>query len=250
MSGVPIALVEDNESLRTELVFHLNHAGYTATGLADGAALDAHLASQPCRLLVLDLGLPGEDGLSICMRLRRVRPELGVVMLTARGMAGDRLAGLQGGADAYLVKPAPTEELLAVIGNLLRRLRPAVPQPAAPDSAPWLTVSAAVAEPGAVWQLRLRSRVLLAPDGGVVSLTHAEGVLLQALQRSAPGPASRRQLVEALGGNFQDFEERRLEVAISRLRLKLAESGFAGETIRAARGVGYLLTLPCMTQDD
>ncbi|EHP40770.1 two component transcriptional regulator [Cupriavidus basilensis OR16] len=125
---VPIALVEDNERLRTELVFHLTHAGYAVAGLPDGAALDAHLAGRPCRVLVLDLGLPDEDGLSICERLRRTRPDLGIIMLTARGMAHHRLAGLRGGADAYLVKPARTEELLLVIANLLRRLGPVAPE--------------------------------------------------------------------------------------------------------------------------
>ena len=80
----PIALVEDNAALRDELVFHLQCAGYAATGLPHGAALQAHLAHQPCCLVVLDVGLPGEDGLSICATLRAQRPELGVVLLTAR----------------------------------------------------------------------------------------------------------------------------------------------------------------------
>lgn len=229
----PIALVEDNESLRTELMFHLTCAGHTVTGLADGAALDLHLASQPCRLVVLDLGLPGEDGLSICERLRRDRPELGIVMLTARGMAHDRLAGLQGGADAYLIKPAPAEELLAVITNLLRRLDAAVSTPAAP-----------------AWRFNQRKLTLTAPNGEILTLTHAEGLLLQTLQRNAPAPASRRQLVEALGGNYLDFAEHRLEVAISRLRRKLAQASPESEAIRAARGVGYLLVQPCVLQND
>ena len=101
----PIALVEDNVALRDELVFHLQCAGYAATGLPHGAALQVHLAHQPCCLVVLDIGLPGEDGLSICATLRAQRPELGVVLLTARGAARDRLNGLHEGADAYLVKP-------------------------------------------------------------------------------------------------------------------------------------------------
>ena len=105
----PIALVEDNVALRDELVFHLQCAGYAATGLPHGAALQAHLAHQPCCLVVLDVGLPGEDGLSICATLRAQRPELGVVLLTARGAARDRLNGLHEGADAYLVKPTPPD---------------------------------------------------------------------------------------------------------------------------------------------
>jgi DNA-binding response OmpR family regulator len=241
MSGAPLALVEDNASLRTELVFHLQHAGHDVTGLRDGAELDAHLASQPCRLVVLDLGLPGEDGLAISNRLRHSHPQLGIVMLTARGMAHDRLAGLHSGADCYLVKPAPPAELLAVIDNLLRRLAPAAPLPA-PTPTP--------TPPPPAWQLRRRSRTLAAPDGTQVALTHMESVLLQTLQACAPAPASRRRLIEALGGSYLEFEQRRLEVAISRLRSKLAQAWPQVEALRAARGIGYLLTLPCTRSDE
>lgn len=224
--GVPIALVEDNERLRTELAFHLSHAGYAVASLADAAALDAHLASQPCRLLILDLGLPDEDGLSICERLRRTRPDLGIVMLTARGMAHHRLAGLRGGADGYLVKPARTEELLLVIANLLRRLGPVTPDFPLPAPA---------------WRLDARRLMAITPAGNALLLTRMESQLLQALRRSAPDAAGRRQLVEALGGNYLDFDEHRLEVAISRLRGKLARAWPHGPAIRTVRGVGYLL---------
>lgn len=229
---VPIALAEDNERLRTELVFHLTHAGYAVAGLPDGAALDAHLAGQPCRVLVLDLGLPDEDGLSICERLRRTRPDLGIIMLTARGMAHHRLAGLRGGADAYLVKPARTEELLLVIANLLRRLGPVAPAHPLPPLA---------GAPTPAWRLDARRLTAITPDGNALLLTRVESQLLQALRRSAPDPAGRRQLVEALGGNYLDFDEHRIEVAISRLRGKLSQAWPHGPAIRTVRGVGYLL---------
>lgn len=226
-----IVLVEDNASLREELVFHLGCAGHAATGLADGAALDRYLASHPCRLVVLDLGLPGEDGLSICLRLRATRPEIGIVMLTARGMARDRLAGIQGGADAYLVKPTPPEELLAVIANLLRRLDTRPP-----------TI------PPSTWRFCPLTQQLSAPTGHTLTLTHSESLLFQTLLRNAPGPADRRQLVEALGRNYFDFDERRLEVAMSRLRRKLQQAAPESETIRAARGIGYQLTVRCLIE--
>lgn len=230
----PIAIVEDNEDLRTELVFHLECAGYSATGLPHGIALEHHLAHQPCRLVLLDLGLPGEEGLSICQRLRATRPELGVVILTARAMARDRLSGLQGGADAYLVKPTPPEELLAVIANLLRRL-PAIGL-------------AAQAVGDRSWVYCSRTVELTAPNGRAVPLTHAEGRLLEALLLRAPRPARRRELVEALGGRYLDFAEHRLEVAISRLRRKIMQAMPGAEPIRAARGIGYLLTIACVRQ--
>lgn len=229
----PIALVDDNALLCAELLFHLAHAGYAPTGLAHGAALDAHLASEPCRLVVLDLGLPGEDGLSICERLRRTRPELGIVVLTGRGTLQHRLDGLRGGADAYLVKPVPVEELLLVIANLLRRLD------AAPDAGP---VPQADGTPA--WRLDARRLLATTPAGRALILTRVECLLLRALARSAPCPATRRQLVEALGGNYLEFDEHRIEVAVSRLRGKLARAWPHAPAIRTVRGVGYLLVQP------
>jgi DNA-binding response OmpR family regulator len=136
---------------------------------------------------------------------------------------------LQDGADAYLVKPTPPDELLAVIRNLLRRLLAANPPPD-PDA----------------WSFNPATLRLVAPDGEAVTLTHTESLLLQTLLRHAPGPASRRQLVEALGGCYLDFDERRLEMAVSRLRRKLLQLSSVDEPLRAARGVGYQLTVPCV----
>ena len=226
----PIALVEDNAALRAELVFHLQCAGYAATGLPHGAALQAHLAHQPCCLVVLDVGLPGEDGLSICATLRAQRPELGVVLLTARGAARDRLNGLHEGADAYLVKPTPPDELLAVIANLVRRLQPCHKPPAVP----------------ATWCLDAWRQCLIPPQGGPLPLTASEVLLLQVLVRCAPASASRRALAQALGD--PPGMEYRLEMAISRLRRKLAPASPTLEPIRAVRGVGYALTVPCVEQ--
>lgn len=230
----PIALVEDNKDLRTELAFHLECAGYEATALPHGMALDRHLASRPCSLVILDLGLPGEDGLSICRRLRLARPELGVVILTARGMATDRLKGLQGGADAYLVKPTPPEEMLAVIANLLLRL---------PNGA-----AAAKTKGEANWVFRAKALRLVAPDGAEIGLTYAEGRLLEIMLLRAPKPARRQELVQALGGHYLDFADHRLEAAISRLRHKMMQAMPGIEPVRAARGVGYLLTIACVRQ--
>ena len=226
----PIALVEDNAALRDELVFHLQCAGYAATGLPHGAALQAHLAHQPCCLVVLDVGLPGEDGLSICATLRAQRPELGVVLLTARGAARDRLNGLHEGADAYLVKPTPPDELLAVIANLVRRLQPVHNPPALP----------------ATCCLDAWRHCLIPPQGGPLPLTASEVLLLQVLVRCAPASASRRALAQALGD--PPGMEYRLEMAISRLRRKLAPASPTLEPIRAVRGVGYALTVPCVEQ--
>lgn len=225
---VPIALVEDHPGLRAEIGFHLALAGYAVAELPHGAALDAHLRHHPCRLVVLDLGLPGEDGLSVCARLRDSHPGIGIVILTGRGMVEERVAGWRQGADAYLVKPAVPAELQAVVAGVLRRM-PDAPAPVAPRQ----------------WTLRVRSRILAGPDNALLELTHAECALLQALVRCAPEPASRRTLVTALGGDYMTYEAHRLEMAVSRLRTKLAQAWREGETIRAARGVGYLFTRRC-----
>src|SRR5690606_8788613 len=101
-----VIVVEDNKDLREEIVFHLRHAGHEAVEAGDGRALDAALATGPKpEVVVLDIGLPGEDGFSIATRLRRDHPCIGIVMLTARGLIDDKLQGLSLGADAYLVKP-------------------------------------------------------------------------------------------------------------------------------------------------
>ncbi|WP_454719737.1 MULTISPECIES: response regulator transcription factor [Cupriavidus] len=239
---VPIALVEDNALLRAELLFLFAHAGYAPTGLVNGAALDAHLACQPCRLVVLDLGLPGEDGLSVCERLRRTRPELGIVVVSGRGTLQHRLDGLRGGADAYLVKPAPVEELLLVIANLLRRLDAA---PHAARGTASGTVPGTAPPAGApVWRLDAHRLVAITPAGCALVLTRVECLLLQVLARCAPCAATRRQLVEAQGGNYLEFDEHRIEVAVSRLRGKLAQAWPHAPAIRTVRGVGYLLVQP------
>ena len=103
---IRIAVLEDNADLRDEVVFHLSHLGHSAVGLNDGLALDRYLATGQVDVLVLDLGLPGEDGLTIARRLSVTHPGIAIAMLTARGQLDDRLVGFECGADIYLVKAA------------------------------------------------------------------------------------------------------------------------------------------------
>lgn len=232
---IHVVVVEDHNDLREELVLHLECAGYTAIGLPDGSTLDQHLHNHLCHLVVLDLGLPGEDGLTLCKRVRSMWPHIGVVMLTARGLPQDRLLGLQSQADAYLVKPTPPQELLAVIDNLLRRLHTIDKNRVSSGCAP-------------CWRFSTQTLQLTIPDGPVLALTHHESILLQTLIRCGPGPASRRELIEALGGSYLDYDERRLEIGMSRLRRKLQAGSGGADVIRAARGVGYQLTLVCQLE--
>jgi CheY-like chemotaxis protein len=149
MSSHPIRclVVEDNPNLNRDLVFYLSSHGMEAVGVSDGAGLDRHLAACACDLVVLDLGLPGEDGLDIARRIAS-RGELGLVILTARGGLEDRLAGWDSGAHVYLVKPVPLAEVAAVVGAVFRRLHPEPPVPARP------------------WRLSAARREVLAPPTG------------------------------------------------------------------------------------
>lgn len=216
-----IVVVEDNEDLLDEVLFHLGrHAGYHVTGVSDGQALEAHLAREETDIVVLDLGLPGEDGLAIAQRLKQ-RANLGIIMLTARGSLDDRIEGLNSGADVYLVKPVDMRELAAVVESVYRRL-PA--QPA--DDPGWVLFPTR-------WELRT-------PDGTMLTLTSSENRVLHALAEAGGETVSRQELVAAQGKSGLDFDFRHLESIISRMRRKLAPyAGSEKSPLRAARGIGY-----------
>lgn len=220
-----VTVIEDNNDLREEVVFHLRHAGHEAVGVADATALDRSLATDPLPdVVVLDIGLPGEDGFSIATRLRRDHPGVGIVMLTARGLIDDKLHGLSLGADAYLVKPVDLRELVAVVVSVGRRLGPR----AGGDGG---------------WQLDTTRREVVSPRGVQSALTNTEYLLMLQLAQAAPDVASRRALVEALGHDFLQFDERRIEAAISRLRKKLQDEG-EESPLRSARTQGYVFAAP------
>lgn len=225
---IRVTIVEDNDDFRDEVLFHLHRAGHEVTGLADSAALDRHLVEHFCDVLVLDLGLPGEDGLTITRRLAG-RPDLGIVLLTACGTLDDRLAGLSGGADAYLVKPVDFRELVAVVEGVARRLR-----------------LANRAKSSATWRVRAQCPELIAPDGRVITLTEAEWRLLRALAERGGGEAvCRERLIQVLGHRRHLYDERRLEALVSRLRAKLSAHGDTEHTLlRSVRCVGYRFGAP------
>jgi len=197
-----VIVVEDNEFLLEEMLFQLNMQGFAARGAPDAAALDALLALAPCDILVLDLNLPGEDGFSIARRLCD-RQRLGIVMLTARDDIEDKLRGFADGADLYLVKPVDRRELAACIRALHRRLVPA----AGTDSG---------------WRLQAAQRKLLAPGGQALDLTPQDVQVLALLAEQPGGTCARQALVRALGIDFVNAPEGRINTTVSRLRQKLA----------------------------
>ncbi len=203
-------VVEDNPRLREDLVFYLNSAGIHACGLEDGRGLDQHLATTPCDVVILDLGLPGEDGLTIARRLAG-RPQLGLVILTARDQLEERLAGWESGAHVYLVKPVPLAEVAAVVSAVWRRLNPA----------PTTTPNS--------WQLAYSRRELTTPDGVVIPLTHRELLFMNALIESPQQQISRDLMLEQNAGAS-------IDALVHRLRRKLKAHG---DPLRTIYGAGF-----------
>ncbi|MBI3132435.1 MAG: response regulator transcription factor [Acidobacteria bacterium] len=211
---------EDDPVFQVMLKAGLQAQGLPLTVISDGGALEAALASLRPEILLLDLGLPGEDGLSIARRLRRRHPRLGIVMITSRGLAEDRLQGFQEGADLYFVKPVDLRVLGAAIQSLARRLAPAPPEGA--------------------WFLHGDRSVLATPNGGEVVLTHNEHLFLNRLLRDRGTVVGRDELMAALGYAPDPEGAHRLETLLTRLRKKVRDQAM-GEAlpIRARHGSGY-----------
>ena len=231
-----VAIVEDNPDLRAELEFLLSHSGCQVETMFSARALYRYLEKRPALdILILDLGLPDEDGIEVAKKLKGT-PGLGIIMLTARGHLQDRIEGLESGADVYLTKPVDVSELIAVMESVYRRLQ--------------IESSEAEYNDPVKESFRLDSsgRVLHLPRSKEVSLTRSEGTILKILSQSGVEPVSRKLLSEALGQDYMQYDERRLEAIISRLRRKLKEAYPDAEIIKAARGVGYQLLVAVQSE--
>lgn len=227
MSGTPIAIIEDNLDLLDDLVFNLAHRGFAPDGFDSGEAFDAALsAGCPWLVLILDLGLPGEDGLSIARRLRNSQPGLGIVMLTARGKLEDRIQGLADGADSYLCKPVDMDELAMTVRAVMRRVAP-IQGAAGTD----------------IWTLDIAGYCLVRPDGRRIPLGYADLLIIKTLAAASGMPVDRDQLVVAIGKDPDVYDMRAMEMTMSRLRKKLGEDS----PITAARGKGYVFSARIVT---
>lgn len=220
-----IAVIEDQTDLQEELVYYLSKKGHQVYGVTNGIELNQLMTANPPELLLLDIGLPGEDGISIANRLKDIAG-LSIVMLTARSSAEDRIQSFEAGADTYLVKPVSYRELEAVIQRADARLQ-------------------AANQDQVGWQLRPRERVLNAPNNTQVPLTLTESRLLTAIISRTDKVATRQQLVEALGLDFLSYDDRRIEVCMSRLRKKVQLTTNLKAPIKASRNVGYSFQEAC-----
>jgi len=233
-----VLVIEDDDDLRDTLLRYLRGVGMLARGLESAEALDAELERQDFDAVVCDVNLPGEDGFSVLARLRS-RSAMRIVMLTARGMANDRLHGLGLGADYYLVKPVNLRELEMVLHNLLQRSHETqghgqgTREPAAHAHA--------VDEPAAQvpWRYQGTTWLLLSPAGQRVQLSNAEARLLQCLIERPREVVDRATLLAAMGRPGLEAYERNLDVTVSRLRRKAEQASGEKLPIVAVRGEGY-----------
>ena len=226
-----ILVVDDDGRLRDLLNRYLTEQGYAVRAVTDAGEMNRYLARERYDLMILDLMLPGEDGLSVCRRLRGGGENLPIIMLTAKGDDVDRIVGLEVGADDYLPKPFNPRELLARIQAVLRRRPPSAP-PGAPSTEPQMV------EFGS-FRFNLAARSL-AKDGQDVSLTTGEFALLKVLVQHPRAPLSRDKLMElARGREFGAFD-RSIDVQVSRLRKLIEPDPAKPVFIQTVWGFGYV----------
>jgi len=224
-TALNIVVVEDHDALREVTVEALCNMRHNAIGVDCAEALADEIGAFPIDLLVVDLNLPGEDGISLARRLRSVQPDVGIIMVTARNQISEKLSGYESGADLYLTKPTSLEELGAAVGALARRLK-----------------RSEQARPGFVLN---RAGLVLQGPRDSVGLSAHEAAMLSALMRAPGNRLESWQLIE-LSGKEEEVSKHTLEVRIVRLRKKLVQAGAADQPIKAVRGLGYQLCVKVM----
>lgn len=225
-SPLRVALLEDDAELRERILLPgLQRLGLDAAGFGTVAELYLSLPQERFDILVLDVGLPDQDGFTVARYLRSTSSRMGIVMLTGRGSTGDRIHGLSVGADAYLAKPVDLDLLAATLHSLARRLDAGT---ARPQQKPR-------------WQLHANGWSLVAPGGGAVTLTQAERCVLGLLLARSGEAVPREALIAALTPDVYDFDPHRLETLIHRLRRKVANGTHEPLPLRTLHGVGYVM---------
>ncbi len=226
-----ILVVDDDQRLRALLDRYLGEQGFAVKAVDGAAAMDKALAREHYDLIVLDLMMPGEDGLSVCRRLRGSKDTTPIIMLTAKGDDVDRIVGLEMGADDYLPKPFNPRELVARIHAVLRRR--AAPPPAGAPAAEESTVDF-----GSV-SVNLATRVLTR-KGESHALTTGEFAVLRVLLQHPRQPLSRDKLMELARGREYEVFDRAIDVQISRLRKLVEEDPSKPRYIQTVWGFGYV----------
>lgn len=234
MTPTHIAIVDDEPDITQLLAGYLSRQGFRVSALGSGHALIELMSADRPDLVLLDLGLPGEDGFAIARKLRE-RWQCGLIIVTGRGDAVDKVVGLEIGADDYVTKPFDLRELLARIKAVLRRLAPPAEAAAAPQAP-----RERLCFDG--WELDVAARQLLDRSGESVLLTGGEFDLLCLLAQHAGRVLSRDFLLEHTRGRDAAPFDRTIDVQIGRLRRKLGDDADDAQVIKSVRGVGYVLT--------
>lgn len=237
--GATLLVVDDDPDIRDLLADYLRRHGFRVESAADGEGMFARLAGRHFDLVVLDIMMPGENGLALCRRLRGGREghaAVPVIFLTALSEAADRVVGLELGGDDYVVKPFEPRELLARIRAVLRRTGQSgsAPAPRSPGRAYRFNG----------WTLDLTARHLLDPEGVVVNLSGAEFRLLTLFLEHPREVLGRDFLQEQAQGREADRNpfDRSLDVQVCRLRARLRDNGREARLIKTVRGDGYVFT--------
>jgi len=228
-----ILIVDDDAEIRSLLSHYLVKSGLRVTTVPDGRGMRQALDAGRVDLIVLDLMLPGEDGLTLCRNLR-AKSDTPVIMLTARGDETDRIVGLEMGADDYLAKPFSARELLARIKAILRRAR-SLPENLRPENARHIRFSD--------WVLDTSHRQLISAANVVTPLSGAEYRLLRIFLSHPNRVLNRDQLVDLTQGKEADPLDRSIDVQVSRLRSRLGDDPREPRLIKTVRGEGYVLAV-------
>lgn len=218
-----IVVVEDNDDLRELTCQVLSQEGHHATGLACAEELEDIAGGEPADIFLIDLNLPGEDGISLSQRIRKAQPLVGIIIISARTDLNDKVTGYESGADWYVTKPVVFAELTAAIRSFARRRHAAKQDKTSPAQA-----------------LSLH-KLDLAGAQGATKLTATEALLLTAFARAPAGKLETWQIAEMLDVQADDAMKASIAVRIARLRKKLVDVGADGAVIESIRNVGYQL---------
>ncbi len=237
-----ILVVDDDRDIRELITDYLIKSGYRATGAANGREMRAILSANAIDLVILDIMMPGDDGLTLCRQLRSdTQRNLPILMLTARSEDTDRILGLEMGADDYLIKPFVARELLARIKAILRRTRALPP-------------NLQITEAGRIiafgdWQLDTSARHLIDHEGVIVALSGAEYRLLRVFLDHPQRVLNRDQLLNLTQGRDAELFERSIDLLVSRLRQRLRDDAREPAYLKTVRSEGYVLAAPVIIKE-
>lgn len=241
-----VLVVEDEPSLRVDLVDFLLAHGYAVTGIGDAYGFRNHIAWHGAPdLVLLDVNLPDGNGFDLARELRQAS-DCGIVMLTMRSGADDRVEGLESGADAYLVKHASLREIEATIRSVLRRLEQTrAPDPAAANG----DAAADAAPPEPAWLFQPMQWQLQAPNAAAIRLTGSEVAFLAALVERAGKPCPRDEIARVLSRPSLRAEDRSIDALVRRLRRKIEEVSGGEAPIKMVYGIGYSFSAPVTVKE-